>query len=286
MFVMSWSGVIKYHGARPKRAPDQVYVANHTSLIDLIILMQEMPVSVVGQRYGGLAGIMQDKVLGCLGGIWFNRQDLRDKKLVAERIKEHIKDPKNNPLLIFPEGTCVNNEYCVMFKKGAFELDAKIIPIAIKYNKLFCDPFWNTRKQSWWYHLFGLMKGWAVVCDVYFLEPMTINIDETPAEFANRVKKVIAKKAGLKNVPWDGYLKHVTPGPRYKEQLQKRFLSSIVRRMSNVDLVGLEYSLEHQKKRKNSGGSLNQNGVSLNGSVKFADDVKLTKRSAKTSSRE
>jgi hypothetical protein len=28
----------------------------------------------------------------------------------------------STPLLIFPEGTCVNNEYCVMFKRGAFDL--------------------------------------------------------------------------------------------------------------------------------------------------------------------
>lgn len=39
-FVASWSGVIRYHGVPPKRAPDQIYVANHTSLIDVVILEQ------------------------------------------------------------------------------------------------------------------------------------------------------------------------------------------------------------------------------------------------------
>lgn len=96
---------------------------------------------------------MQDKVLSCLGGIWFNRSESKDRIAVAKkylltfkietlvslwnisikfllfnnihfltiffcRITEHIKNPNNNPLLIFPEGVCVNNEYCVMFKKG------------------------------------------------------------------------------------------------------------------------------------------------------------------------
>ncbi len=28
-----------------------------------------------------------------------------------------MEDPDSNPLLVFPEGTCVNNEYTVMFKK-------------------------------------------------------------------------------------------------------------------------------------------------------------------------
>jgi glycerol-3-phosphate O-acyltransferase 3/4 len=34
-FVLSWHGVIKYHGVIPKRAPNQIYVANHTSMIDV-----------------------------------------------------------------------------------------------------------------------------------------------------------------------------------------------------------------------------------------------------------
>lgn len=49
-------------------------------------------------------------------------------------IKEHINKPNNNPLLIFPEGVCVNNEYVIMFKKGAFELGATVYPVAIKYK--------------------------------------------------------------------------------------------------------------------------------------------------------
>lgn len=69
------------------------------------------------------------------------------------RIKESIQDVTKPPLLIFPEGrkhcsvyqtifnifffssgTCVNNDHICMFKKGAFELGAEIIPVAIKYK--------------------------------------------------------------------------------------------------------------------------------------------------------
>jgi glycerol-3-phosphate O-acyltransferase 3/4 len=32
-----------------------------------------------------------------------------------------------------------------MFKRGAFELDAVVHPVAIKYNKIFVDAFWNSR---------------------------------------------------------------------------------------------------------------------------------------------
>lgn len=32
-----------------------------------------------------------------------------------------------------------------MFKRGAFEVDAVVHPVAIKYNKIFVDAFWNSR---------------------------------------------------------------------------------------------------------------------------------------------
>ena len=49
-----------------------------------------------------------------------------------------------------------------------------------------------------------------MVADVYWLEPQTKLPNETPIDFANRVKKMIADKAGLINVDWNGYLKFVT----------------------------------------------------------------------------
>ena len=78
---------------------------------------------------------------------------VKDRKIVGERMKAHVAAQDTTPLLIFPEGTCVNNEYCVMFKRGAFDLDATVCPIAIKYNKIFVDAFWNSRRQSFTAHL-------------------------------------------------------------------------------------------------------------------------------------
>ncbi len=78
---------------------------------------------------------------------------VKDRLIVAERMKAHVQAPDTTPLLIFPEGTCVNNEYCVMFKRGAFDLGATVCPVAIKYNKIFVDAFWNSKRQSFTAHL-------------------------------------------------------------------------------------------------------------------------------------
>ena len=52
------------------------------------------------------------------------------------------------------------------------------------------------------------MTSWAVVCDVYFLEPQTKQENETSQQFAERVQRLIAKRANLHIAPWDGYLKY------------------------------------------------------------------------------
>jgi DTW domain-containing protein YfiP len=38
---------------------------------------------------------------------------VKDREFVAQRMREHVRNPEATPLLVFPEGTCVNNEYTV-----------------------------------------------------------------------------------------------------------------------------------------------------------------------------
>ncbi|KAM9980860.1 hypothetical protein ACTFIY_003184 [Dictyostelium cf. discoideum] len=226
VFIMSWSGVIRYHGVKPLRKKNQIFVANHTTVMDVVVLQSQFCHASVGQKHKGLIGFIQDYILNCIGCLWFDRAESKDRLLVAQQISKHIENENNDPLLIFPEGVCVNNQYCVMFKKGAFELPNVIIyPVAIKYNTLFVDAFWNSKKQSFIRHMFNLMTSWAFVCDVWYLEPQTIREGETATQFANRVKAMIAKKAGIINVPWDGYLKYFKPGSRFAEHKQKIFAS-------------------------------------------------------------
>ncbi|KAI7752129.1 hypothetical protein M8C21_031653 [Ambrosia artemisiifolia] len=216
-FVASWTGVVKYHGPRPCARPKQVFVANHTSMIDFIVLEQMTAFAVIMQKHPGWVGLLQSTILESVGCIWFNRSESKDREIVARKLREHVEGTDNNPLLIFPEGTCVNNNYTVMFKKGAFELGATVCPIAIK--------------QSFTTHLLQLMTSWAVVCDVWYLEPQNMKPGETAIEFAERVRSIISVRAGLKMVPWDGYLKYSRPSPKHRERKQQSFAESVLRRL-------------------------------------------------------
>jgi glycerol-3-phosphate O-acyltransferase 3/4 len=139
-FLLSWSGMVEYHGEPPKN--DGIVIANHTSIIDVILLLANAPYALIGQQHGGFLGWLQKTMSKGNGHIWFERSESRDRKIVAMRLKAHTQNKYCNPVLVFPEGTCVNNEYVLMFRKGVFELDLPVYPVAIKYNKYFAECFW------------------------------------------------------------------------------------------------------------------------------------------------
>lgn len=70
-----------------------------------------------------------------------------------------MEDPTKLPILIFPEGTCINNTSVMQFKKGSFEVGGTIYPVAIKYDPKFGDAFWNSSKYGEFYTC--LNKGFA-----------------------------------------------------------------------------------------------------------------------------
>ena len=75
-------------------------------MIDLLVLQQMNTFAVVGQKHKGWIAWMQDKVLGCLGCIWFDRAQVANRDATAKAIRDHISNADSNRLLIFPEGVC------------------------------------------------------------------------------------------------------------------------------------------------------------------------------------
>eukprot|EP00038_Savillea_parva_P008186 m.175293 g.175293 ORF g.175293 m.175293 type:complete len:520 (+) comp13966_c0_seq1:71-1630(+) len=234
LFLFSWCAVIVEKGDIPPREPGQIYVANHSSVVDICFLLKRQKYSITGQKHGGFIGFFQNNILNPLGCLWFNRMQRRDRELVSELIKEHSMDISKPPLLVFPEGTCVNNEYVVMFKRGAFELGKSIVPVAIKYNKVFVDPYWNSRTTSFLGHLLRLMTTWAVVCEITYLDPQYRRRGESSIAFATRVKEMIADAAGLTPVPWDGLLKYRTPRPEIKARRCRIYLNIVRQRFGRA----------------------------------------------------
>ncbi|CAG0913545.1 unnamed protein product [Notodromas monacha] len=219
-----YEAIIKYHDVenRPKGG---ICVANHTSPIDVVMLHCDNVYSLVGQRHGGFLGVLQTALIRASSHLWFERSELKDRKIVADRMKEHVADEHKPPILIFPEGTCINNTSVMQFKKGSFDIGAKIWPVAIKYDPRFGDAFWNSSRDNYLQYLSHMLSSWATVVDIWYLPPMEREDGESAVDFANRVKSEIARKGGLVDLVWDGQLKRMHAKEEWKAQQQELFAS-------------------------------------------------------------
>ncbi|KAI8025414.1 Glycerol-3-phosphate acyltransferase 9 [Camellia lanceoleosa] len=180
LFVASWTGVVKYHGPRPSMRPKQVFVCNHTSMIDFIILEQITAFAVIMQKHPSWVGkCCKSTILESVGCIWFNRSRQRIVKPWQER---------------------------------RFELGCLVCPIAIKYNKIFVGAFWTILHNAF----LRLMTSWGIVCDVWYLEPQSLKLWRRPLNL-QRGRGHYFDSASLKKVPWGGYLKYSRPSPKHRE---------------------------------------------------------------------
>uniref|UniRef100_A0A3P8VDS7 Glycerol-3-phosphate acyltransferase 4 n=1 Tax=Cynoglossus semilaevis TaxID=244447 RepID=A0A3P8VDS7_CYNSE len=226
--VRALTAIITYHDSENKPKNGGICVANHTSPIDVIILASDGCYAMVGQIHGGLMGVIQRAMVKACPHIWFERSEVKDRHLVAKRLSDHVQDKSKLPILIFPEGTCINNTSVMMFKKGSFEIGTTVYPVAIKYDPRFGDAFWNSSKFGMVNYLLRMMSSWAIVCSVWYLPPMSREEDEDAVQFANRVKSAIARQGGLVDLLWDGGLKREKVKDTFKEEQQKLYSKMLV----------------------------------------------------------
>ncbi|XP_076053326.1 glycerol-3-phosphate acyltransferase 3-like isoform X2 [Oratosquilla oratoria] len=200
----SLSVVARFHDTQ-YRPQYGIAVANHTSPIDSMVLATDQCYDMVGQKTRGLLGVFMSALSKSSTHIWFERGESKERAEVARRLRSHATDTSLPPILIFPEGTCVNNTAILQFKKGAFEIGSVIYPIAIRFDPRYGDAFWW--QDTFGQYAFSMMTSWAIVCDVYYLPPMVRGENESSIAFANRVKALIAHRAGFVDLAWDGFIK-------------------------------------------------------------------------------
>lgn len=215
---------LEFHNRQYRAKNGDICVANHTSPLDVVLLACDNCYALVGQRHKGIIGMMEQALSRATNHVWFDRGEMRDRQLVSQRLREHVSCKTKLPVLIFPEGTCINNSAVMLFRKGTFECTDRICPVAIKYDSRFGDPFWNSSKQSYLQYLLSMMSSWAIKCDVWYLPPMERLEGESSAEFASRVKAEIAKQGKLDDLNWDGQLKRSAPKELWKHQQQEDYV--------------------------------------------------------------
>ncbi|KAG2204801.1 hypothetical protein INT47_004076 [Mucor saturninus] len=200
---------VNYIGQKPEINEPHVFVANHTSYLDYILLSaNKFPHAVVMARHTGALGFLQNNGLNYLHSLTFDRANITERRDLSESLKRHVKsaDTWKNPMIIFPEGTCVNNKYVIRFQKGAFELGVKVCPVGIKYGRQWGDPYWDTRK-GFMHYAYYRMTRWMTSVNIVYCPPVSPRIEETASQYSDRVKDVIATSIGLENVNFNGMAK-------------------------------------------------------------------------------
>ena len=221
-FVFIFNCSLKHTGKKYRIVGPHIYVANHTSFLDYILMSSyKFSHACISESHGGMFGFIFLSFLSKNGSIAFRRSEKQDRERVLARIQEHIWKDKA-PLVVFPEGTCVNNQFSVLFQRGVFSLGVPICPVSIHYNKELMDPYWNRRIQGFAGHFFYLLTRWYIEAEIHWGEPIWCGEQECPVNFSHRVKCLISERAGLRNTLWNGYFKS-SPALRDRERLREAY---------------------------------------------------------------
>lgn len=229
--------IINFHMEENMPQDGSICVANHTTVLDMIVLMSDRTYSTIGQKHGGIIGFVQEALDGLTSNIWFDRSDVNDRHQVSNLMTQHVSqtNPKKDPIMIFPEGTCINNTSVMRFNKGSFEIKTKFYPVAIKYNAYYGDAFWNSSKYSMAHYLFQILTNWCLVADVFYLPGIEKSETESALNLAQRCQTSIAKQICLHNMPnWDGGLKRKSVNNKQINQEVELEQEKIVKKLTKT----------------------------------------------------
>ncbi|XP_016986673.1 glycerol-3-phosphate acyltransferase 3 [Drosophila rhopaloa] len=188
-----------------------ICVCNHTSPLDVLVLMCDGNYSLTGQVHDGILGVLQRALSRVSPHMWFDRRELADREALGLVLRLHCAAKDRPPVLLFPEGTCINNTAVMQFKKGSFAVSDVVCPVAIRYDRRFGEAYWDSTRYSMLRYMLMVVSSWCICCDVWYMPPLSRRGDESPVEFSNRVKAAIAAQADIDDLPWDGNLKRWSP---------------------------------------------------------------------------
>lgn len=133
-----WLARIRVHAQFAAPLPDRprvLFVCNHESIFDIVVLYAVLPRNVVMVAKHTLQYIpLFGWGMRLAGVVFVDRRNPQKAYASLERAKKHL--ARTRSLLIFPEGTCDDGKTLLPFKRGGFSLaqacQLPIIPIGLR----------------------------------------------------------------------------------------------------------------------------------------------------------
>jgi len=163
-----------------------VTIYNHSSFLDGFLLCTLHPFSIV------IKAVYAKFIKGIVKAS--NGISVEKNSNCTQKIINHIHEKRGN-LLIAPEGTCTNGKYLINFNLGAFIPLVPVQPILIHYHYKYFNPsFSENNKLIVLYKLLTQFVNHVTIEILPLQQPLK---NETPKEFAERVRTVMAQALNL-----------------------------------------------------------------------------------------
>ncbi|GJQ10698.1 hypothetical protein GpartN1_g2489.t1 [Galdieria partita] len=169
-------------------------VCNHTSMLDILILMSICMPSFVSKEtvsrvpfIGRIATGMQ-----CIYVDRSSRGGVSSK--VIERQQACMERRPVAPLVIFPEATTTNGHFLVKFHTGVFRGGFPVVPVVIQYRYRRFSPTYETIRSAYYiYKLFTQLYNEAEYTLLPIYYPSEVEKND-PVIYANNVRAVMQKE--------------------------------------------------------------------------------------------
>lgn len=161
--------------------PNGLYVGNHLSYLDVLVISSVLPAGFVTSRE-----IRETPFLGLIcemaGSLFVERRSRANLLGEVAELTEGLKNGLN--IAIFPEATSTNGAKILRFKRPLYlagvQAGANIIPFCLNYRTVGGKPLTTvTRDWVFWYgdmdfapHLWALAGSGGVMVELQFLEPL------------------------------------------------------------------------------------------------------------------
>lgn len=183
-----------------------VYVGNHLSYIDVLVLQMLCPVTFVTSREIEKTPLL-GKICKNAGCLFVDRKSIWNLRSEVISIAEKLMGGES--VAIFPEGTTTDGQLMLPFRTSLLQAakitGAPIVPVAIKYSYIDGERFGAKNKDSvCWYaemgfakHLFNLCKRRYIKVEVDFFSSITIGETTSRKDATDYVVECIEKKLCL-----------------------------------------------------------------------------------------
>jgi len=211
-----WS--VRRVGHPPSDLTDSRIFCNHSSFVDILVLMSEvMPAFVSKQAIQKAPGV---GAIAEFASSIFVRQEGGSGQSEAIRLRQEAMATERQrypPLLVFPEGTTTNNRCMMPFKTGALRASGRFHLMFIRWTNPHFSPTWEA--LPFLVAFLGIMTQWSNGLEVHYLSSLTLSENDIkdPASLAQRLSGEMAGAMGVEVVPTSYHAKQ-----EYLEWLRKQ----------------------------------------------------------------